>query len=371
MGKAIRWLKGLFGFKRGRKEKDDPFSGDRKIKNPPEGSTDWLIRSLYLEDEQSRHAIAVAAATAAAADAAVAAAHAAVAVVRLTSQGGVAIPGAAAVKIQSVFRGYLARKALRALKGLVKLQALVRGHLVRKQANATLRAIESLFRAQARFRVRKSFSGGSDHHREVSSCLPPPPRKSTETLGDIYVSKVHSRRLSTSFETNLHSIHEFPKIVHVDNGKSNKTKFRKSLGPFSKAYSSPLPPSRELQAHRQYQNLYEIHSGPMWEECRSSSAQSTPKLATFDGPKPRGTRSVCDEAIVFEKFNVFPNYMSNTSSSRAKLRSRSAPKMRPEFGPKRRVSLGDMMESRGSFCGPKMERSCSQAQELIYLKTKW
>ena len=73
----------------------------------------WL-RSCYIETEkeQNKHAIAVAAATAAAADAAVAAAQAAVTVVRLTSHGrGTMFGGgherSAAVKIQSVFRGYL------------------------------------------------------------------------------------------------------------------------------------------------------------------------------------------------------------------------------------------------------------------------
>ncbi|MBA0558066.1 hypothetical protein Golob_015103 [Gossypium lobatum] len=61
----------------------------------------------------------------------------------------------AATRIQTAFRGFLARRALRALKGLVRLQALVRGHAVRKQAAMTLRCMQALVRVQARIRARR------------------------------------------------------------------------------------------------------------------------------------------------------------------------------------------------------------------------
>jgi len=145
MGRATRWFKGIFGMKTQTQTRKDPTftpsnSSRRKMPTSGDPAMDsgllcnnpatippnitpaeaaWL-KSYYCEtsEEQSKHAIAVAAATAAAADAAVAAAHAAVAVVRLTSRGRATVfatggsdggleKWAAAIKIQTAFRGFL------------------------------------------------------------------------------------------------------------------------------------------------------------------------------------------------------------------------------------------------------------------------
>lgn len=127
MGKAIKWLKGLFGIKKENVNKCKigitcfgNFTRDTVISVAVDGGSDGLCHNpatippnittaeaawLSLFDkEQSKHAIVVAAATAAAADAAVAAAHAADAVVRLANQNR---GNGAAMKIQTVFRGFL------------------------------------------------------------------------------------------------------------------------------------------------------------------------------------------------------------------------------------------------------------------------
>lgn len=62
----------------------------------------------------------------------------------------------AAIYIQTAFRGFLARRALCALKGLVRLQAAINGHNVQKQSIGSLRSIQTFVRMQARIRAHRA-----------------------------------------------------------------------------------------------------------------------------------------------------------------------------------------------------------------------
>ncbi|CAL5322376.1 hypothetical protein CsSME_00000629 [Camellia sinensis var. sinensis] len=112
-----------------------------------------------VENEQDEHAYSVALATAAvAAEAAVAAAQAAAEVVWLTNSArylGKSEEEVAAIKIQTAFRGYLARRALRALRGLVRLKSLIQGQSVKRQSTTTLQCMQTLARVQSQVRARR------------------------------------------------------------------------------------------------------------------------------------------------------------------------------------------------------------------------
>uniref|UniRef100_A0A2P2LWQ1 Calmodulin binding protein n=1 Tax=Rhizophora mucronata TaxID=61149 RepID=A0A2P2LWQ1_RHIMU len=71
----------------------------------------------------------------------------------------------AAQLVQAAFRGYLARRAFKALKGIIRLQALIRGHLVRRQAVVTLCCVMGIIKLQALARGRKIRS--SDIGQEI------------------------------------------------------------------------------------------------------------------------------------------------------------------------------------------------------------
>ncbi|GJM94822.1 hypothetical protein PR202_ga11501 [Eleusine coracana subsp. coracana] len=346
----------------------------------------WLRSAAYGETEreraQSKHAIAVAAATAAAADAAVAAAQAAVAVVRLTSKGPPPVlataGGRAAVRIQTAFRGFLAKKALRALKAIVKLQALVRGYLVRRQAAATLQSMQALIRAQAAVRAQRAAAALHSHHH--------PPVRPRYSLQDDTRSEHGgtSRRMSASIDSSSSTTYGYdrsPKIVEVDPGQgqgrpksrsSSSSSARRASAPLTapdagsedwsanSVISSPLPcsyhfapgPPRIATSSRHHQ--FPDHdccatARDSVEKARPATAQSTPRYMTssFAPPTPAKSVAGCGGGYSPSLLNC-PGYMSSTQSSEAKSRSQSAPKQRPELccaagGGRKRVPLSEVV----------------------------
>ncbi|OWM76519.1 hypothetical protein CDL15_Pgr005483 [Punica granatum] len=394
MGRATRWLRGFLGMKKDRDNDNvvvdglcPAASGDKRVKkrwsfskpskettghspfpdvpaNVPArrsgaGDGPWLgpcavDAEKEKERQQSSHvnAMAVAAATAAAADAAAAAAEAAVVVVRLTAgPGRGALFGGgkeffAAVTIQSVFRGFLARKALRALRALVKLQAVVRGYLVRKRAAMALQRMQSLIRAQ------------TTERRDESR------------------SEFHSKRFPDSLDI---PVDDCTKVVEIDSVIKPRSRSRRiSSSPLLESreripYSSPIPcpVSRGVSTPDcgQPSDLEWCMVGNDY-ECRfNRTCHSTPGF-----PTPAGTQAPSMPMIksmrgggdgLFHLYSSVPSYMANTKSFRAKLRSQSAPKQRPEDGSKKRLSLSEIMASRNSISSVRMERSFSHLEEIF------
>ncbi|XP_078149643.1 protein IQ-DOMAIN 19-like isoform X2 [Carex rostrata] len=402
MGKTGKWFKSFLTGKRDKpKEKCDNISSSNSSTPVPKEKRRWSFRrptETRKEHDQSlastsahgflesridpeRHAVAVAVATAAAADAAVAAAQAAAAMVRLTSgptgkSGGngriprrnSVIEEVAAIKIQSVFRSYLARKALCALKGLVKLQALVRGRLVRKQASATLRCMQALVAVQTRARLQRI---KILEEEERSQCRTPQRQRSVRN------SPQHPRFR----QSNDNSTEENVKIVEVD------TSMPKARHSYSPAGSHP---ERPLSSHSRG-GAYHTSNHPKISPTASALTDMSPRTYSgrFDefsfttaqsgGCSPAfgnyfKSGSCASDATkspyagTSQDYPLFPNYMANTESSRAKARSQSAPKSRPADSferststSRRRVSL----EGRNIPRGIKMQRSASQAGPTV------
>ncbi|KAI9162593.1 hypothetical protein LWI28_028778 [Acer negundo] len=360
--------------------------------------------------DPNKHAIAVAAATAAVAEAALAAAHAAAEVVRLTSAGGHAgashviqqrwaeeLVVAAVVKIQSAFRGYLARRALKALKALVKLQALVRGHIVRKQTANMLKRMQTLVKLQAQARASRGQLKESLHSSSKSSlsriAVPGSPDKvehrirahsskfdgpsilkrcgSNTNFRDVVEldkARVGSNWLDRWMEENIWNSHRV-KSGHADDEKSDKILEVDTWKPHlnSQLHSRTHRSSHNSPAFDYNYNSFMTIDSPSKLSVKSlnpipsissgevslssikysagkgeaalRTADNSPQVhsASYNRPGSSARRGPFTPTKseyswgFFGGYSGHPNYMANTESSRAKVRSQSAPRQRLEL----------------------------------------
>ncbi|WCJ34548.1 IQ-domain 2 [Euphorbia peplus] len=75
--------------------------------------------------------------------------------VRVNKFAGKSREEVAVIKIQTAFRGYMAKRALRALRGLMRLKSLMEGPTVKRQAAHTLRCMQTLARVQSQVHLRR------------------------------------------------------------------------------------------------------------------------------------------------------------------------------------------------------------------------
>lgn len=338
--------------------------------NSPDPVAITTVQSIEeSENEQKKHAMAVAAAADAAAQAA-----AAMTQVTATACGrSSAIEEAAAIKIQAVFRSHLARKALCALKGLVKLQALVRGHLVRKQATATLRCMQALVTVQARARAQRIQMAEEEQSISQRQSIY---RRSPQ---DSHQKSPLKGRFKQSYEVDR-GMEENIKIVEMDLGEfRDNSRSRNSCStPHTERSDHRFSThSAGHRAHTKLDHQFQVSPAPSaltdmspracsghFEEYSFTTAHSSPQYfsavskpetvrAPFTFPQPEYAESLSHE------YPFFPNYMANTESSRAKARSQSAPKQRPDSYERQPSKRRPSLEGRNIPRGVRMQRSSS------------
>ncbi|KAJ8760739.1 hypothetical protein K2173_017852 [Erythroxylum novogranatense] len=199
-----------------------------------------------------------------------------------------AVEEAAATRIQAVYRSHLAIKALNALKALVKLQALVRGYLVRKQAAATMRGMHALMAIQVKARCQRVQMA----------------EKSKLVIRENHTKHPEDNGL-TGLQPESSGLNLYETSRRLTNGYMNHSQIARIQ---RNSYSGELSISKRKH---QYKELY------------FSSEQNSSGRASFSYQKEAYA------PLVPRRHPFAPNYMSNTESSRAKVRSTSEPKQRP------------------------------------------
>lgn len=168
----------------------------------------------------------------------------------------------------------------------------------------------------------------------------------------------------------MNAFDESPKIVEIDTYKtrSRSRRINAALSECSEelsyhAVSSPLPcpipATISIPECKHFQDFEWYLTG---EECRFSTAHSTPRFSNSVRSNAPVTpaKSICGDGF-FRPYSNCPNYMANTRSFNAKLRSHSAPKQRPD--PKKRLLLNDIMASRNSISGVRMQLPSAQIDD--------
>ncbi|GER56141.1 IQ-domain 17 [Striga asiatica] len=299
---------------------------------------------------EQQHAIAVA-------EAAVATAKAAVEIIRLTQPTLLKLQCAARV-IQTAFRGYLARRALIALKGIVKLQALIRGQNVRKQATLTMRYMKTLLKVQARMRdqrARLSHEGARRSMFAETSNL----WESNYTTKDMKSRSRDGSCVTDDWRDCPRTLEELEAILKARN---EAALVREKSLPFAFSQQNKILDSDIENRAKWLDKWMSARQQPPWEytsrpsteyrrastveieshrksRCQSPIRQSRATKSPQIRVKEDKCQSAANTPSLRSTVSV-PNYMAATESAKARVRWQSAPRNRPERerGARKRLS---------------------------------
>ncbi|KAG8077873.1 hypothetical protein GUJ93_ZPchr0007g6108 [Zizania palustris] len=359
MGSVMRWLKKLLTGRKGHKSLKE---NDDAVSDWSDGAEKEKRRWSFVKHRRSRVDSGRRPSEAAATAAAAAAEERSL--VRPCRCGEVEDARAcrvkAAIVIQKAYRGYLARKALRALRSLVKLQALVRGYLVRKQAATTLHRLQALMRLQASSRAAAKASYRKSMEQE---------RISVREIR-LKTAPGHRRRLSDSADSNYE---RSPRIVEMDTchlrSRSSRISVWHSRDPKSAdcvvALATAPPSCSPLSINIKTPSRLSIQMSHHERDPRhAKTAHNTPRFGGAPAYNNSSAKSV-DGLAISRRLSqhrdalVSPRYMAGTASSAARTRCQSAPRQRQQGAePPPRATLTSS-ESRKSF-------SQSQAQDRSF-----
>nr|XP_043629229.1 protein IQ-DOMAIN 17-like [Erigeron canadensis] len=240
----------------------------------------------------------------------------------------------AATLIQTVFRGYLARKASKALKGIVMLQAMIRGQNVRNRKIVDVKYMHTLLHVHSRSSVKPSRSGS---HMPDDQCFIP------------YTFEELNYILQARKEANLsHNINELQEQANYLVRWIEAEQWR--------VPREVVEVDRFLYESRNHQTTQCIPNSP---SRRSSYSLSAGQQSVTPSPiktKPSLVYSDNSRGIKGDRNDIAtPNYMATTESAKAKTRSLTSPRQTSRTPRMERVSFA---KKRLSYSVPDPSHNC-------------